>query len=386
MTNKKIKILQLTRAMHIGGAEKVIYELALKVNEENFDVTIGCLSFIGTIGEKYLQKRKDIQLFNKKRITKYLNTIDLIKWVKKNKIDIIHSHGTAALFEGAIAKLIYPKASLIHTFHFGNYPNMKKKYLLGERLFTKFSDRLIAVSEQQRDAVIKHLKINKKKINTVYNGTGENKYVGQKKIIDSVRNEFGIRNDEYLIGAVAVLTRQKGIKYLIETARILRKRKNIKFLIVGDGPLKEELSDLTNRYNVNETVIFSGWRTDVKRLLAAFDIFLMTSLWEGLPIALLEAIAAGKPVITTKVGDNDKIVNDGVNGYLVDTRNPEQMADCILKILGNEVRKKKMQENAIKIYKRSFSIEKMVKAYEIIYNQIAGKKPHMGLMRSRCDT
>ncbi|MFW9873690.1 MAG: glycosyltransferase, partial [Candidatus Thorarchaeota archaeon] len=318
MKNKKIKILQLTRAMHIGGAEKVIYELATRINKKEFDVTIGCLSFIGKIGHRYEKKYKDILLFNQKRRINYLNTIDLIKWINEYKIDIIHSHGTAALFEGAASKIVCSKASLLHTFHFGNYPHMKWKYLIGERIFAKFCDRLVAVSEQQRASVIQYLKINKSKICTIYNGAGANEYIGRKEIIDSVRNEFGIKKNEYLVGAVAVLTRQKGIKYFIETARILKQRKDIKFLIVGDGPLKNELVQITARYNIKDKVIFTGWRTDVNRLLVAFDIFLMTSLWEGLPIALLEAIAAGKPVITTRVGDNDKIVKNGVNGYLVD--------------------------------------------------------------------
>lgn len=373
--NNRIKVLQLISTLWIGGAEKVVSDIALNLDPHRYDVRVCCIKKKGVLAEDL--ERKDIPVYllshsGKKR--SYISGFRLLNLIRSEKISILHSHGTAAFFDGAFAALFGRVPLYIHTFHFGNYPHYPSKYIFGERFASKVPHHLVSVSNHQREKLIQLQRIPAGRISTIYNGVVENHGIGNKELIEGKKKELNIAGNNIILGSAAVLSNQKGITYLLDAAKIvINSFKNVKFVIVGDGKLKTELEEKTKSLGLSNYVTFTGWRTDVPEVLLTFDVFLMSSLWEGLPVALLEAMAAGKSVVATSVGDNPLIVNNGITGYIVPPKKPEEMAESILKIINNPNKMRQMGEAALRQYKTKFTMHKMIQNYSNLYEEFLSK-------------
>lgn len=358
--------------MWIGGGEKVVSQLATGLDHNTYETVVCCIKEKGTLGENLEIKGVPVYtLCHKGQKRNFTSAFKLAKLLRKEDIVILHSHGMPALFDGAISSLLWQVPIYLHTFHFGNYPFLRRRrYFWGEKLCSKIPEFLVAVSNQQREKLIYYYNISPNRITTIHNGVEENLCVGNKLIIKQKRDELKIHDGVIVIGTVGVLSKQKGIKYLLDAARVVVKSvRNVKFVIVGDGRLKEELERKTEDLNLQEHVLFTGYRNDINDLLLAFDVFIMSSLWEGLPLALLEAMAAGKPIVSTNVGDNSQIIDDGASGYLVPPGDSEKLADAILKIVNDKSKISTMGDVALKIYRNNFNAQKMVQNYSELYEK-----------------
>jgi glycosyltransferase involved in cell wall biosynthesis len=175
-------------------------------------------------------------------------------------------------------------------------------------------------------------------------------------------------NAKKTIGIIGRLAAVKDHKNLINAFKLAREKlKNIELMIVGDGPLKQELESYVQEMGLAESVVFTGARRDIAQLLSGFDIFILSSLDEGMPITLLEAMAAGVPVIATKVGGIPEIVVDGKTGFLVPPQAPDKLAEKIYLLLENGKLADLMGKEGRKSVDENFSIGKMVSKYEAIY-------------------
>ncbi len=162
---------------------------------------------------------------------------------------------------------------------------------------------------------------------------------------------------------------QKDVETIIKALKIIEKE-NFIFFVVGDGPDRDKLEQLVNSLNLQNKIIFLGYRTDIEKILASADLFILSSRWEGLPLVILEAFACKIPVIASKVHGITSVVKDGENGLLFEFKNEKDLAEKILLILKNEDLKKKIIENAYLTVKEKFNLEKMIKAYENLYHTL----------------
>lgn len=369
-----MNILQIVSSLHIGGEERVVYKIAECVNPDMYHTSVLCTKEEGIIAEKLVEK--GIEVFSppkgEKNILNYFKYINSI--IIQSKCDIIHSHGIA-LVDLAPLYILKKMPPLVHTFHFGNYPHIKKSYLYTERLMALYAHKLIAVSNHQRSMVIQHHKVNPNKISTIWNGTEVNPYVHDKDVLDEVRKEFQFQEDDIIIGVVAVLSRQKGIETLLDAARqVVQKISNLKFLIVGGGPLENVLKEKAKQLNLDDIVTFTGWRDDAVKLIPIFDIFILPSLWEGLPVVLLEAMAAERAIIVTDVGDNKVLIGDDERGILVPPEDSASIRNAILKIIDDKDLSKRLSQNALLYYQNNLTTDIMVKHYENVYRGLQPKE------------
>jgi glycosyltransferase involved in cell wall biosynthesis len=262
-------------------------------------------------------------------------------------------------------------ASLVQTFHFGNYPHVKRRYLYAQRLAWRKYERLVAVSEAQRRALIEHVWVRPERITTIYNGVADNVVARQPEVRAAVREEFGVPPNGVVAGCIATMTAQKGIPHLLEAAASVTKSlPHVYFIIVGGGPLFDEMRGRAAALNLGPGVRFTNWRNDAVRLLAGFDVLVSSSLWEGFAMVLLEGMAAAKPIVATDVGDNSVAVADGINGFVVPAGDSAALAKAIASAVADPVRLRQMGCASHERFTRTFTVARMVEQYAALYSAV----------------
>lgn len=304
---------------------------------------------------------------------------ELIGLLKKQRYDIVHTHNSKAGFIGRLAAKIAGVPIIVHTIHgfsFHEYENPPRQFLFTilERIAAQFADALITVSGPLKAWGLK-LGIGKEdKYITIYDGIEIGKF---RVDFDThiKRQEFGIKPDDLVIGAVSKLWEGKGLEYVLEALKMVSlKIPNVKLMFVGEGYLREKLEGLTEEWQLKEKVIFTGFRTDIPEITALFDIAVLASFFEGLGRVLLEAMAAGKPVVATRVGGIVDVVDDGKTGILVPPADSEALAEALLTLLSNAGLRRKMGEAGRKKIDAKFSDTHMVDQIEGLYEELTLKK------------
>ncbi len=365
----RINVLQITLGMGIGGLEKVILDLCRYLDPRRFQVMVCCLREGGEYAEQLESDGFKVFLCSgKSKYGKYFVWLQVRKLLVREKIDIVHTHNTGAFLDGFLATRLTGTPVFIHTDHMREWPD-KGRYMMAERVASHFTGEIVAVSQHLRDDLIKYEHISPRRIRVIYNGTNfsVNADPNNEK---EIREEFGIIPEEKVVGSISRLTKVKGYELLLRSVPlVVKKIPNVKFLIVGDGKEKAKLLNLAHSLGIANKVIFTGVRLDVPSIMRIFDLFALPSRSEGLPIVLLEAMAAGKPVVATAVGGVPEAVKDGETGYLVYTREPKEFAQKIIKILLDDHLRDLMRQKAFQLYKEKFTVDKMVESYERLYEK-----------------
>lgn len=295
---------------------------------------------------------------------------DFIKIIKENKIDIMHLQAYGASTFGRMAGIITGIPTIVHAHDDdSNYPLYQR---LADLLLSKFTTKAIAVSESVKESCIKNRKIPGDKILVMHNGIPLEKFgVLKTDEIEQEKDYLGIDSNAYVIGTIAKLRKEKGIEYLLEAMKILLEQySKIVLLIVGDGPLRDELEYYSRQLKINNKVIFTGYRRNIPLMLSIFDIYVMPSLTEGSPMALLEAMVTGKPIIATNVGGIREILKNGKTGILINPKDPNTLADMIFYLLKNKDIAKELGMKA-KEESKKYDINFYVRRLEDIYYKLA---------------
>lgn len=365
--NKK-NILLLIDTLMGGGAELVVTNLCRHIYRDNFNVSVCYLKEKGNRGEQLQKESYDV--FGLPGINshknKYLSFLRLKKIVKERSIDLIHSHSTDALIESALCRLVYPKVKTIHTFHFGNYPHYNKKYLLMEKIFCRIPNRLVAVGNEQKRAIQATFSAPEARITTVWNGVEPSKQSIDWDLVKSLPKE------KLIIGSLSTCIPQKGLHHLLDIASILKQKRNdFVVLIVGDGHLRKELQAKSIQFGLSDTVFFLGWVPEAPaKILPLFDIFIQSSLWEAMSMVILEAMAAGKPIVATEVGENRHVIKHGESGFLSQPSDTNTMAGYVERLLDNANIRNSMGLKAREAFDHNFTVNLMAKHYEQLYKEI----------------
>jgi len=297
----------------------------------------------------------------------------------RRKYDIVHTHSSKAGVLGRLAAKIMRVPVIVHTPHtfaflFKDHTTrlLKTGFLELERFLGRFTDKLIAVSPSEKRSIVRSNVISAEKIEVINNAVNVSELSQNGFIPAEVKKELNLPLDSYIIGTVGLLNVAKGQKYLILAGvEALKKIPNLKILIVGSGELEEELKALTRQQQISSQVIFTGYRSDVARMLSVMDIFVLPSLWEAMPFAVLEAMAVGKPVIATEVdGARDAVIH-GETGLLVPTGDEKALAKAILRLWGNRGEAQRMGQAGQRRAGSLFNMDLMIKQTERLYLDLA---------------
>jgi glycosyltransferase involved in cell wall biosynthesis len=369
---KKIRVLECIRQGQIGGGESHLLSLSANLDKNIFEPIV--LSFTDGPMIDMLKKmgiethiiytEKPFNIFIWKKVKKL---------VKEKSIDIIHAHGTRAnsnVFRAA-KSLHIPLIYTIHgwSFHDDQKFFIKKFRILSEKFLTSRSDINIAVSESNKQTGIKYMKSFTAEV--VNNGIDQGKFNPAKKFAD-IRKEVGVGVSDTLLLFIARFTSHKQPLSLISAfAAALKKMPALKLLMVGDGDQKEAALKLAAELNIESSIIFQPFRQDVPDVLQAADIFILPSLWEGLPIGLLEAMSMGKAIIATRVDGTSEIVEHQANGYLINLSNLQnELTEAIVLVASQPDLRKQFGYNAIETVKSRFTAASMTRQIENIYHRL----------------
>jgi glycosyltransferase involved in cell wall biosynthesis len=377
--NKKTKVLHIITKLAVGGAQKNTIYLAERLNNEKFYSEICCgpsKKAYGSLVNDAVKKGVNVKLIkgltNEFRLFGYLRALNQLKsYIKKNRFDIVHTHSSAAGILGRIAARLAKTPVIIHTVHgWGLQEGMsfmkKKTYLTLERFCARFTDKLVCVSEADiKTGIEKKICKDRKKYTVVRSGIDVNEFSKQIDL-NKKKKELGINPEQVVIGTVGRLDKQKNpIDFLKAAKIVLNKNPNAFFLFVGDGPLRAKTEKLLKINNLNNFKIL-GFRNDVDELVHVFDMLVLTSLWEGLPRAVIEAMAAKKPVIANNVGGVREAVRDSFNGFITQPYNHKQTAEKILFLLENPDKRNEMGLNGYKLVEE-FSDTRMLEQIKALY-------------------
>ena len=374
---RRIKVVQLTGAMDFGGLENVIGHLARGLDPARFDVSVVCTRGIGTLGEKLRAEGANVVLMSEyKRRRRHLAPLDLYRTLRRLRPDIVHSHGEPPLAAAGPVGYLGLMPFWAHSFHYGNYPYAEPKRMFMERMLSRPAAALIAVADQQRAAIIQHHGVKPERIRTVMNGVQPNPFVGDAAHRARMRAEFGFGERDRVIGTIAVLSRQKGVTHLLQAAHsVLAGSPDAKFLIVGGGPLEQALREEAAHLGLGQRVHFTGWRKDVQQILPTFDMFVMSSLWEAMPLTLLEAMAARLPIVVTDVGDNRNLVGgDGAGALVVPPADAQALAAAISRLSADPAMAAKLGAQGGTNFEHRFTVGHMVAAHERFYVEALSKR------------
>lgn len=369
MREKKIKILYITARADFGGGPEHLYKLS-KSLPERFDIFYACPKDF-----PYYEKFADIagtdhiiQIPHREFSLPHL--ISTSDFIKKNRIDFIHSHGKGAGIYSRLLTVITGRKT-IHTFHglhIGSYNKIQKAlYLFLERILTVLTSKIIAVSHGEKDEILESRICTSKKIVVVENGVE----IPESKIHPEI-----VKNDLLRIVSFTRFDYQKNSEMLIDIAESLKsklKDRNFIIEVFGDGDRKAAIEKKAEESKVSENIKFYGAITNPREYLLKAHCYLSTSRWEGLPLALLEAMAAGLPVIASEVVGNRDIVKDSINGFLYDLNNPGEAADDITRLIKDNEFFALLSKNARELIIKNYSVDSMVKKTENLYYSVVNK-------------
>jgi glycosyltransferase involved in cell wall biosynthesis len=371
MPDAKIKLMQITHDLAIGGLQQVVVNICRSINREKFDVSVLCLRALGEFVPEV--EKLGVRVFylpQKEKGTDYFSFLKVARILRQEQIDVIHTHNTQPFVDGTLGALLSGVKTIVHTDHARDFPD-KIRYMVAEHLMSYFAYRVIGVSEHTTANLVHYEKISPRKIMTIENGLDGSRFQIE---IDrpAKRKELGIKGSGPIIGLGVRLTEQKGITYLLQAMpEIIKAVPDVTLVIAGDGTLKNKLRHEAETLGIKEHILFLGSRLDVPQLLKLFDIYVLPSLWEGLPMVLLEAMAARCPIVATDVGGVSNMITDGKNGILVEPENPRRLANEIVTLLTNSELRQRLVENGARKFNADFTADRMTKKYEKLYQRMA---------------
>ncbi|MBF0478100.1 MAG: glycosyltransferase family 4 protein [Candidatus Omnitrophica bacterium] len=376
--NEKIKVLQiLGYTPHFyGSLEEYFILLAKKVQAVE-----GQYVFL-TPKEPLLLVKKQLQFFGAEVITlncRYPLDISyyykLYKLIKNMKINVVHTHFTIVGILGCLVACLASCPVVIRTKH-GLTKNVPKRfrakhYYFKSQMFSSFFvTKIIAVSDAVRNDLIE-TGIKPEKIETIKLGINLDKFLNNEdNKVDELRKEFNLDNDTCVIGTISNMYPVKTVDVFIKAISLIKEKiQNLKVIIVGEGPCKPELEILTKKLNLQDCIIFTGYRNDVKNILKIFDIYVLSSRSEALNFSVLEAMASGKSCIAPNVGGLTEIIDNGRNGFLFQPGNFKELSELIVRIFADKELKEKFEREGLKSLAEKFNINTMVEKTVDLYTK-----------------
>lgn len=369
------KILHLIHSGGLYGAENVIINLSIGLRKKGYESIVGC--FVENDLKPAVGKRAEFlglttAYFKMKNGFDPRCIIDLERYCKQKQIDILHSHGYKPSMICLLLQLFY-KIPYVVTCHLWFIRNMRLRiYTFFEQFSMHFADKVIGVSKDIVNRLAK-AGIPKRKLILIENGIDIETFSNSANFgnID-LRRELGLQKSSLIIGSLGRLTEQKDYSTFIRAAAgLLKKNNNVEFIIAGEGHLRHELVSLCGNLEIENRFHFLGFRKDSANILKLMDIFVLCSLDEGLPMALLEAMATGLPIVTTAVGAIPDVVIDGKNGIITEKGNSKVLEEVFLSLIGDPNRRKTLGTNAYNTAREEYSNERMTDKYLYIYSEIS---------------
>jgi glycosyltransferase involved in cell wall biosynthesis len=362
---RPIRVLHVLNTLDTGGAEAVVLNLARACDRTRFDLRVASLGQDGPIGQQL--RAADVPTFalGRRPGIDPLLALKLARLCRAHAIDVIHSHNVAPwLYAGPSGRLV--GAAVCHTEHSNLLPGQRALWH-AERALAGLTRVVICDGDAVRRQLIDQQGLPARKVITIHNGVDLTRSGGPADRA-AARRAAGISGDGPIIGTVARLEPVKDQALLLRAfAAVVAAEPAARLCLVGDGSLRSALRDQAIAAGLGDAVRFLGHRDDVAALLPLFDVFALSSISEGLPLTLLEAMAAGLPCVATDVGAMADAVVEGQSGLLVPARDDAGLAAALLQLLRHPDQARQMGEKGRQRARSHFDLRVMVRRYEDLW-------------------
>jgi glycosyltransferase involved in cell wall biosynthesis len=381
---KNITLLYIVTKLELGGAQKQLLTLIKQLDKNKYNIYLitakeGLLLPVASSLNGLTIKRSRFLDRPINPLKDILALIEIYWFIKKNAIRIVHTHSSKAGIVGRLAAKLAKVNIIFHTVHgwsFNDYQAVMKRkiFLLLERFAAKFTDRLIVVSCCDKQKGLENFIGTEDKYFLIRYGIDQSEFKRSHDYI-GIRKELKISATDTVVGMIACFKPQKSPQDFIKLAYAVKETfPSVKFVLVGDGILRKKIENLISGLNLKSQVLLTGWRKDVPMVLAAMDIFVLTSLWEGLPIVVLEAMASAKPIVVTDTGGVGEVINDGKAGFVVPPGDTKKMVEKLALLLHDGDLRRRMGQYARDRLDSNFTVRAMVRHSENLYANLLNQK------------
>jgi glycosyltransferase involved in cell wall biosynthesis len=367
-------IFQVLHALNVGGAEVLAVRLARQL-QDRYRFVFACLDELGTLGKELRAEGFPVHVLERRAGLDWRCVLRLAKLMRQEGANVVHAHQYTPFFYAAIARMLYRRVPVLFTEHGRHQPDYRRwKRVLANRCFLlRRHDRVVGVGEAVRRALIENEGLPPQRVELIYNGIDLAAFrnTGQERLC--IRQEIGVAADDLVMMQVARLD------YLKDHATALRMLSRLapqcphaRLVIVGEGPEQGKIDALIQELHLQPFVRLLGLRNDVPRLLAAADLLLLSSTSEGIPLTVIEGMAASLPVVATKVGGLPEVVEDGGTGWLAPSGDAAGLAERVLRLSADPGLRMQMGRRGRERAETLFSEQQMHARYDRVFQEILG--------------
>lgn len=361
-----IKVLHVMNTLDIGGAEALVLNLAKRIDGRRFALEVVSLTGEGKLSREFRALGVPTHALDRREGLDPTLAFRLGRLAKAIDAHILHSHNVGPWLYGGLAALAL-RRPLVHTEHSNLFAG-QRALMYAERALAYGTHTVIADSSKVHRHLVERQGLPARKVRTIMNGI-DTQLFSPDAPAAAAREALGVPAQALVVGTVGRLVPVKDQDSLLHAfAQVAPTTPQARLVVVGEGPLRAQLEAQASGLGIRERVHFAGGRRDVHQLLPAFDVFVLSSISEGLPLTVLEAMACGLPVISTDVGALKEAVENGQTGLLVPSRQPAALAQAIGTLLGHPERRRSMGEAALTRVRGCFDLRLMTQSYEGVYD------------------
>ena len=370
-TDERPTVCHVIHALGVGGAEVLVDQMLRHLNDE-FRCVVAVLDEIGEIGARLQEDGFTVEHLHRKPGIDAGCARRLKDFADREGVAILHAHQYTPFFQAMLCRGLFGRRPVVFTEHGRHFPDLpSRKRSIVNRLMLRSGDRLIGCGNAVRQALIANEGLPESRVEVIYNGADFNTH-GQAfpGARAAIRSEFGYAEDDFVVILVARLHPLKDHQTALRAIDAARKRiSGLRLLLVGDGDQRAAIEQSIRQLKLEETVTLAGTRADVTDLLAASDAFLMSSISEGIPLTVIEAMAARIPVVATAVGGLPELIEHGVSGFLAPSGQSDLLAAALIDLQRDADLHERIASVAALRAAEKFSLKGMLDAYRIVYRE-----------------
>lgn len=367
---KKCHVMHVVESLEVGGMENGVVNLANLIDKNRFTFSICCLSRPGNLCKRLEDDRIEVISLNWRGGFSPKLFFELARVLNERKVDVVHTHGWLTLLYGSVASVILGRRPLINgehgTFHLDSF-----RRRMAYRAISQLVNKYVAVSFSLENKLGKMIRAGRNKIICIPNGVDVRKFCPRcEEDVAELKSSFGIPASSIIIGSVGRLEPVKNYEMLLRVfARLSVDDARLHCVLIGDGSQRANLENLALQLGIKEKVHFTGKVDNPHHVMSILDLFISSSLSEGMSNTILEATACGIPIVATDVGDSGKLVEDGRNGFMVQSEDDHSLEEAIKRLTYDTGMRQRFGARSRAIAEEKFDIMKMVNRYQDVYLQ-----------------
>jgi glycosyltransferase involved in cell wall biosynthesis len=368
---QRTTVCQVLHSLNVGGAEVLVARISREL-AHRFRFVFVCLDDLGTLGAELRAEGFDVEVVERRAGFDRRCARRLAAWFRREHVSVVHAHQYTPFFYCLASGMLRKRPPVLFTEHGRWFPDFpRKKRMLFNRLMLRRSDRVVGVGEHVRQALIANEGIPKRRVEVVYNGVDLDRFSETATQREAMRQELGLSASDFAVLHVARLDALKDHKTAVRAlATTLTRCPNAMLLLAGEGPEESTIREEIDSCGVGERLRMLGLRRDVPQLLAAADVFLLTSISEGIPVTLIEAMAARLPIVSTRVGGVGEVVVDGETGRLVESGDAAGIAAALVELSQARELRETMGNAGRSRAEAMFTQSQMTASYAAMYEEL----------------